>query len=571
MNLEKQQPNVTSSSYHPSSSPPTALTPTSTPTQAWGDSMNPIPPLLQPSTLRIAFQNARGIYTYQNWSEWIHTCRFINHHNIGIFGTVETNTQWTTESKHQMHTLAKRHLTTPRTIATSCSQHPSQSPYQPGGSLLLSSARWTRRCHQASADPSGMGRWTHLRLEGKHNIIVNILCVYRVCLPTRDETSTSNTAYLQQSRHLRNCNNHTCPRDQILIDIGLLVQKWTHHDQETIILIDANEQDSLTSKWSTFLSQHNLFNAHSMFHSETPPPTNINGSKQIDFIACSPRVIDCISKAGFLAFDYGPFTSDHRCIFIDLDASKLLHSRTNDPILNANKRKIFSKDHRCRTKYLTELGKLCLQDNIPAQIDHLVQLSTDEFSQDNIDTLQELDQLLTKHMLTAEHKCGRPSIAWSPKFRLHHKIVQFWSLRVSLAHKPRSSWHILSQLSHEIIHMLKEIQVDDPTSSIYALDPAMHWHSNLRKAKRTFRKVIDQANRHRHEFLAQRHIDCNTSGQQDIALIIKRIIQAEAKRTMFQRFNRYINPPSESNMNYLEVPTPKTLTHPGPGLTISKQ
>ena len=83
----------------------------------------------------------------------------------------------------------------------------------------------------------------------------------------------------------------------------------------------------------------------------------------------------------------------------------------------------------------------------------------------------------------------------------------------------------------------------------------MHWHSNLRKAKRTFRKVIDQANRHRHEVPAQRHIDCNNSGQQDIALIIKCIIQAEAKRTMFQRFNRYINPPSDSNMNYLEIPT----------------
>ncbi len=554
MNLET--PSDTVNTHLPSDppQPSTAATTDSIPTHAWGDTMTPIPRDTQPSTLRLAFQNARGIYTYQNWSEWIHTCRFINQHHIGIFGTVETNTQWTTESKHQMHSLAKRHLTTPRTIATSCSHHPTSSPYQPGGSLLLSSGRWTRRCHQASADPTGMGRWTHLRLEGKHKIIVNILCVYRVCLPTRHETSTSNTAYLQQSRHLRNANNHTCPRDQLLLDIGLLVQNWTHHDQETIILIDANEPASLTSKWATFMSQHNLFNAHAMFHSETPPSTNINGSKQIDFIACSPRVIECISKAGFLAFDTGPFTSDHRCLFIDLDASKLLQSRTNDPILSAKKRKIFSKDHRCRTKYLTELGKLCLNDDIPNQIHALLHLPPEDFSQENEHDLNQLDRLLTQHMLKAEHKCGRPSIAWSPKFRLHHQIVQFWSLRVSLAHKPRSSWHILSQLSREITSMLKEIQVDDPTSSIYSIDPAMHWHSNLRKAKRTFRKIIDQAIHHRHEFLAQRHLDCTNSGKQDVASIIKRIIQAEAKRTMFQRFDRYINPPSDSNMNYLEIP-----------------
>ena len=182
-------------------------------TTAWGD-----------------HQNARGIYTYNNWSEWIHTCRYINTHNIGIFGTVETNLHWTTENKHQMHNLALRHLTTPRTVAASCSTQPTSSHFQPGGSLLLSSDRWTRRCHHASSDNTGMGRWTHLRMDGRNNIVINILCVYRVCSPSREETSTSNTAYLQQLRHLRTQNNHTCPRDQVLIDVGLLVQKWLHHD-----------------------------------------------------------------------------------------------------------------------------------------------------------------------------------------------------------------------------------------------------------------------------------------------------------------------------------------------------
>ena len=83
-------------------------------TTAWGD-----------------HQNARGIYTYNNWSEWIHTCRYINTHNIGIFGTVETNLDWTTENKHQMHNLALRHLTTPRTVAASCRTQPTSSHFQP--------------------------------------------------------------------------------------------------------------------------------------------------------------------------------------------------------------------------------------------------------------------------------------------------------------------------------------------------------------------------------------------------------------------------------------------------------
>ena len=130
----------TPNQIHPSAT----SSPSPSSTTAWGDQLSPIPPTALPTTLRVAFQNARGIYTYNNWSEWIHTCRYINTHNIGVFGTVETNLHWTTENKHQMHNLALRHLTTPRTVAASCRTQPTSSHFQPGGSLLLSSDRWTR-------------------------------------------------------------------------------------------------------------------------------------------------------------------------------------------------------------------------------------------------------------------------------------------------------------------------------------------------------------------------------------------------------------------------------------------
>ena len=145
-----------------------------TPNHAWGDSMLPLPHTKKSTTLRISFQNARGIRTYNTWSEWIHTCQHINKYNIRIFGTVETNINWTPEHKQTMHQLALKHLTTPRTVAASSQHTPTRTDFQPGGTLLLSSGRWTCRCHQARIDPSGMGRWTHLVLEGKHNITINI-------------------------------------------------------------------------------------------------------------------------------------------------------------------------------------------------------------------------------------------------------------------------------------------------------------------------------------------------------------------------------------------------------------
>ena len=303
-------------------------------------------------------------------------------------------------------------------------------------------------------------------------------------------------------------SNNTCPWKQLLNDLSALIHTWHNSNQEIILMIDANEKENpTTSQWTRFLQSHNLFNAHTMFQHDKPPPTHINGSHQIDYIACSPRVIDSITQAGFLRHDSGPFPSDHRCIFIDLDTLRLLECNTPQPLHAYNKRKIVSKDSKCRKKYQQELGKLCLHDNIPQQIQILLETSKHDPSSIDIEDLNRLDNALTKHMLTAENKCGRPQIAWSPTYRLHHKVVQFWSLRVSLAHHPRASWDILHQLSTNITTLLNDVQVPDPTSSIYNLDPAINWHANLRKAKRMFKKIIDKAKAFRLEFLAQQQAE----------------------------------------------------------------
>ena len=116
-----------------------------------------------------------------------------------------------------------------------------------------------------------MGRWTHFRLDGKHNTHINIICAYRVCPPSRQETSTSNTAYLQQLRHLRLNNNTTCPREQLLDDLSTIISSWNDNNKDTILLIDANEPTSHNNSWSRFLQRNNLYNAHSFCQQDTPP------------------------------------------------------------------------------------------------------------------------------------------------------------------------------------------------------------------------------------------------------------------------------------------------------------
>ena len=172
------------------------------PNSPWGDTMTPLTQTDRSNTLRIAFQNTNGLKTQHNWSAWTNACSYFKQHNIDIFGGAKTNLFWSLENQHTLQRKSIKHLSTPRTVATSCNTHPSQSLFQPGGCLLLSQGKWTRRCHRTSTDPSGMGRWCHLRIEGKANIVINVVCAYRPCSPSRTETSTSNTTYLQQIRHL---------------------------------------------------------------------------------------------------------------------------------------------------------------------------------------------------------------------------------------------------------------------------------------------------------------------------------------------------------------------------------
>ena len=132
-------------------------------------------------------------------------------------------------------------------------------------------------------------------------------------------------------------------------------------------------------------------------------------------------------------------------------------------------------------------------------------------------------------MIQAEQKCERPPIAWSPTFRLHFKLVQFWSLRYSLAKHPRASWDILFQLQTDITKLLTEVNVDDPRSPVYVIDPPLNWKANLTRAKRLLRQITINAQKHRSEFLAQRQLEALQTPSSKDAEVLKRIIKAEEK------------------------------------------
>ena len=89
---------------------------------------------------------------------------------------------------------------------------------------------------------------------------------------------------------------------------------------------------------------------------------------------------------------------------------------------------------------------------------------------------------------------------------------------------------------------------------MYSINPPLNWKANLTRAKRLLRRITINAQKHRSEFLAQRQLEALQTPSSKDAEVLKRIIKAEEKRLIFQRFARYICPRNDNTMNYLEIP-----------------
>ena len=184
----------------------------------------------------------------------------------------------------------------------------------------MTHSKWTNRTHKATKDHTGMGRWSTFQIQGKHRRIINIVCAYRVVQTKDPPQGNINTSYSQQKRIMSTKNiENPNPRQQILDDLSALFQTYRDRDEEYILMIDANtskDYDSNNNKWESFLLNNYLFNTHSCRHDEqTIPKTYNQGNRQIDYILCTPSLVESIGKCGFFPFNCGmKATSDHRII-----------------------------------------------------------------------------------------------------------------------------------------------------------------------------------------------------------------------------------------------------------------
>ena len=249
-------------------------------------------------------QNIQGIHDDHHLTDARIIKDAANRLDISILGLIETNLNWNKGNLQQRIKTAFN----PRSHHRQSSMNPTdteQSTYLPGGTATIVNEPWTSKT-SSTTDPTGMGRWSEISLQGRNHKSITIITAYRVCI-NNSGTHDDNTAFSQQWKHLLSTNNTSPdPRKEIFNDLTNRITALRERKSEVIILIDANEHMYQRSKGRLpkWVQDNQLIDIHALRHdSADEPETQKRGTHRIDFIFISPPLIPFITASGILPYN----------------------------------------------------------------------------------------------------------------------------------------------------------------------------------------------------------------------------------------------------------------------------
>jgi len=240
----------------------------------WGDTMALPKPL---HTFRILSRNVNTLSTKQSYLQWKAASHALAQCEVDAIALQETNLAWNKIHKQKVWQILSK-PTGQVTTATSSSTEISTNSHQRGGTLQALVGSWVSRVVHSGSDSSGLGRWSYLELQGRHNQRFIILSGYRVCNNQSVDMGSNNT-YNQQYRllHQQGYQNPD-PRSKFLDDLIQLIKNWRAQNKAVLICIDANEnpQKANTSGVTRIFSETDLIDLHTHRHPNLIRPPTYN-------------------------------------------------------------------------------------------------------------------------------------------------------------------------------------------------------------------------------------------------------------------------------------------------------
>ena len=381
----------------------------------------------QPNTIRIALQN---IQLLPENSRHYKSRQLIQHiaqaeldallmNEVGLnWRVVSADNQWVerTTGKLQGSKAVFAHNTTEPKITDTI---------QYGGVGIVATQELAHRIISTGKDPTNLGRWTWIRIQGKEGHTVRIATAYRPW-----ESPGAGTVFHQQARGLSAKADHRNPRDAMMEDLEKAIKEWKAEGDHIILGMDANE-DVRDGSVHSILAGLGLREAILDKHSDKSPPAthNRNTKRQpIDGIWISASLN--ISAGGYLPFgDACP--SDHRMIWIEIQYSIAFGQRSPE-IAKLQPKRLKTNDPRLVKAYNIRVKKAMRETGFRHRYDSLkAQTERGEWNDEMIEQYNARD---TKYQDIREatergiRNLTMGGIPWSPKLQPYRDTIELWKM-----------------------------------------------------------------------------------------------------------------------------------------------
>jgi hypothetical protein len=215
---------------------------------------------------------------------------------------------------------------------------------QYGGVGIVAMAEAKHRITARGTDPSGMGRWAWMRMEGKEGHHMRFVTAYRPC-----QSGGASSVFQQQSRAMTLSQDFRNPRTALLEDVIQAMLEWKTLGDHIVFGMDANE-DIRRGDVHDQLALAGFRELILDLHPDLSPPATQNRNTQrevIDGLWGTPGVT--ITKGGYLGFgDACP--SDHRLLWFEASFSVAFGQRPSE-LAPMQPKRLKAKDPRLAKKY----------------------------------------------------------------------------------------------------------------------------------------------------------------------------------------------------------------------------
>jgi hypothetical protein len=223
---------------------------------------------------------------------------------------------------------------------------------KPGGNMVGITGPLVGRIRETITDP--YGRWGGYTIIGRDNKVIMMLTAYNVS--QYKNAKVGNDTLFNQQIALYKLNNTRDPDPKKIFINGLkeLVPQARKEDKDIILTGDFNEMVGDDSDgMARVLHAGNLTDVHSNQHGIVDITTYMRGTKRLNYVSATPRLVDHILRSGYKSF-HARIASDHREYFVDFALAGFLE-RQLPSIFSATSRAIRGTHPSNITKYVEYL------------------------------------------------------------------------------------------------------------------------------------------------------------------------------------------------------------------------